>query len=399
MADPRQIGRYEILEPIGRGGMGVVYKARDPALQRVVAVKVMGGLILGAPHLRDEYLERFQREARAAARLSHPHIVTVHDFGVDEATGLPFLVMEHVEGASLAGILRDNPRFPLARSLEILDQVASALTAGHAAGVVHRDIKPDNVLLDAQGQARVTDFGIARVEGSELTQTGVGLGTPGYLPPEGLQGAPPDARTDVFALGALAYQLVTGRKAFSGPTRDSVGLQVLNHQPVEPHVLCPEVPPHVSRAVMHALAKSPDERTPTAAAFREELRSEHASDAAVPPTVTISTAARRPGARRFLLPALAALLAAAAVPWALHACRDETPAGPAAAATATPTPRPKATARAAPPPATTLVVTPARVDRRPPPEAGDDGPGKGQGPSRGRGHGQKKPKHGNKKPK
>src|SRR5262245_17419061 len=214
--------------------MGAVYKARDPAIDRVVAVKTVGRALLAIPEHREEYLERFRREARAAGRLSHPNIVSVFDLGVDEATDTPFIVMEHVPGVSLAVVLRENPRPPLEQALDIVEQGALALEEAHRAGIVHRDIKPGNVLLDTRGRVKVGDFGIARLPDSELTQTGVGMGTPGYVAPEVLKGAAADARADVFSLGVVAYQLVTGRRAFEADTRDSLALQVLQHEPPSP---------------------------------------------------------------------------------------------------------------------------------------------------------------------
>jgi eukaryotic-like serine/threonine-protein kinase len=205
---PERLGRYEVRALLGRGAMGSVYKALDPALDREVAVKTLGGFLLEAPEHREEYLERFQREARAAARLSHPNIVAVYDVGVDEATGSPFIVMEYVPGVTLATLLRENPALPVGQAVEIADQVAAALEEAHRHGIVHRDVKPGNVFLDARGRVKVGDFGIARMDGSDLTQAGVLLGTPGYLAPEVVRGAPADARADVFALGALTYALL-----------------------------------------------------------------------------------------------------------------------------------------------------------------------------------------------
>ena len=287
MGLPARLGRYEVQGLLARGGMGAVYKARDPALDRVVAVKTVQAILLGTDQ-RDEFLERFQREARAAGRLAHPHIVSIHDFGLDEATSTPFIVMEYVAGVSLETLLKENPRLPVAQALGIVEEVASALEEAHAHGIVHRDIKPANVFLDERGRVKVGDFGIARLDGSDLTEAGVSLGTPGYTAPEIVRGGVADARSDVFALGALAYRLLTGEKPFRGVTRETIAMDVLQWDPPPPKAVRPDVPAHVSSAVMKALAKAPAERTAGAAAFLREVRG--ASDVPSPPPPARTTA-------------------------------------------------------------------------------------------------------------
>jgi serine/threonine-protein kinase len=273
--------------------MGAVYKAKDPELDRVVAVKTLSPLVLLADEaLRAEFLERFRREARAAGRLSHPNIVSVYDLGYDEASRTPFIVMEYVAGAALSAALSETPVLPLARGLEIVEQVAAALEEAHRHGIVHRDIKPANVFLDAQGRVKVGDFGVARIEGSELTQAGISLGTPGYLAPEVLRGGAATVRSDVFALGVLAYQVVTGKPAFGAATREAAAFAVLEREPAPPVAVRPEVPPRVSDAVMRAIAKVPEVRTPSAAEFLKELRGE-----ARPPTFTATARAALPAPR------------------------------------------------------------------------------------------------------
>jgi eukaryotic-like serine/threonine-protein kinase len=271
MAPPTHLGRYEVVSLLGQGGMGAVYKARDPALDRVVALKTINPVLLAGGELRDEYLERFRREARAAGRLSHPHIVSVYDLGFDEAGATPFIVMEYVAGVSLETLLKENPTLPVTQALEMVEQIASALDEAHRHGVVHRDIKPANVFVDPRGRVKVGDFGVARLEGSELTQAGVSFGTPGYAAPEVVRGGTADVRSDVFALGVLAYRLLAGKRAFSGATREAVAIDILEREPPPPQALRAEVPEHVSAAVMRTLAKSPEARTPTAGAFLQEL--------------------------------------------------------------------------------------------------------------------------------
>ena len=270
---PTQIGRYQIEEPLGTGSMGAVYKAHDPLLDRTVAIKVMNACLLSDPAAREEFMERFQREARAVARLSHPNIVSVYDIGSDEDTG-PYIVMEYVPGPSLATILRQTPVLPLSQALDFLEQIGDALEEAHQHQIVHRDVKPGNVFVEARGRVKVGDFGIARLGGSELTELTKGLspGTPGYLAPEVLQGGTADARADVFALGVIAYLLTTGQRPFSGVNGFAIGQQVLEHQPPAPREVRSEVPAGVSDTIMAALAKSPEERIPTAAAFVAALR-------------------------------------------------------------------------------------------------------------------------------
>jgi serine/threonine protein kinase len=267
---PTRIGRYEVEGLLGQGGMGAVYKARDPELDRTVAIKTVSPLLLASEELRQEYLERFRREARAAGRLSHPNIVAVYDLGMDGDT--IYFVMEYVSGVSLDTILKENPVLPLAQATSIVEQVISGLEEAHGHGIVHRDVKPGNVFVDERGRVKVGDFGIARVEGSELTRAGVGLGTPGYSAPELLRGGTASARTDVFALGVLAYRLFSGQRPFQGSLPETLSIDILERNPPSPRSVRQEVPEHVSDAVMHALAKAPEQRTPSATEFLRELR-------------------------------------------------------------------------------------------------------------------------------
>jgi len=296
MTLPARIGRYEVEALLGQGGMGAVYKARDPELDRTVAVKTVSPLLLSSEELRREYLERFRREARAAGRLSHPNIVSVYDLGVDGDT--VFFVMEYVPGVSLETILKENPVLPVAQAARIVEQVASGLEEAHRQGIVHRDVKPANVFMDERGRVKVGDFGIARVEGSELTQAGVGLGTPGYSAPEVLRGGTATARSDVFALGVLAYRLFSGKRPFQGTLPETLSVDILEHDPTPPHSLRAEVPEHVSDAIMRALAKSPDRRTATPDAFVRELRAAPGASPAVDATRTATVKTIEPLPRR-----------------------------------------------------------------------------------------------------
>jgi len=387
MTHPARLGRYEVQDLLARGGMGAVYKARDPSLDRIVAVKTVQAVLLGTDQ-REEFLARFQREARAAGRLAHPHIVSVHDFGLDEPTATPFIVMEYVAGVSLEALLKESPRLPVAQALEIVEQVASALEEAHAHGIVHRDIKPANVFLDERGRVKVGDFGIARLDGSDLTEAGVTLGTPGYAAPEILRGGVADARSDVFALGALAYRLLTGEKPFQGNTREAIAMDVVERDPPPPATVRPEVPGHVSAAVMKALAKSPADRTSGVAAFLREIRGgalpvpampvvratapAAPAQAEGPPTATV--VARDPARDRRVgvIAALVALVVAAGLGalWLLRSRAGPEPhvgeapkaSRPAVAAPAAALPSPRAAARPAPPPRATGAPSDPRVD-------------------------------------
>ena len=385
MVTPERLGRYRLLEPLGRGGMGVVYRAHDPELDREVAVKALSAALLVEGEEREEFLERFRREARAAARLSHPGIVTVHDAGLDEASGTPYLVMELVPGVTLHTVLREQGALPVAQALEIVGEVGAALAEAHRAGIVHRDVKPGNVLLDVRGRARLADFGIARLPGSELTRAGAGLGTPGYAAPEVVRGGVADARSDLFSLAALAYALLTGRRPFDGPTPAAASLAVLEREPEPPTALRPGLPPGVSEAVLAALSKDPGRRPASVADFLGRLRA--AGPTSTPtavassrpePTATVAAAAvPRPAPGRWprwpwLL--LALLLAGAAVAawWWL---REGAPTERA-------TPVPKAAPTVARParPAATPVATPVPPREAPEPQGP---PGKGRGKHKG----------------
>ena len=387
MASPQKLGRYQIETKLGQGGMGSVFRAQDPVLERVVAIKTLGGAFGLPSEHRAEFLERFQREARAAGRLSHPNIVGVHDLGVDEATDTPFIVMEYVPGVSLAAVLKENPVLPVAQALEIVEQIGAALDEAHRHGVVHRDIKPANVFLDDRGRVKVGDFGIARVEDSELTQTGVGLGTPGYIAPEVLRGGRADARSDLFALGVLAYALLAGRKPFPGETRETLAIQVLEHHPEPPLALRREVPRAASDAVMRALAKRPDDRQAGIGAFLRELRggSETTPRVAATRTVAVTPAPRR----RFGLVAFAllALLLLAGIAGVVALRREAAEATLEPSPTPVATPRPRSSAR----PATTTTTQPEKplfTIKIPLPGEDQKPPSKGKG--RGKGHDKKK---------
>jgi serine/threonine-protein kinase len=232
MADlPEKIGRYEVIELAGRGAMGMVYRARDPLIGRVVAIKVVALSPLLGEEEKREFRERFFREAQAAGGLHHPSIVTIYDVG--EWDGVPYMAQEYVEGMSLSRLLKESGSLPQERALPILRQMADALHYAHRLGVVHRDIKPDNILVDEKGRAVLTDFGVARLAASDLTRTGEVLGTPHFMSPEQVMGQEVDGRSDLFSLGVVLYLMISGQRPFHGETISSVCYQIV-HAPPKP---------------------------------------------------------------------------------------------------------------------------------------------------------------------
>jgi tetratricopeptide (TPR) repeat protein len=264
----RRVGDYELLEEIGRGGMGVVYRARQVSLGRIVAVKmILGGALGPAADGR-----RLRNEAEAAARLQHPGIVAIHEVG--EWEGQPFFSMDYVEGTTLAALIREHP-LPAARASGYVEAIARAVHHAHESGVLHRDLKPSNVLIGADDQPRVTDFGLARQVQADQRLTGTGelLGTPSYIPPEQASdkyGAAGPA-SDVYALGAVLYELLTGRPPFQAETAIDTLLLVLHNEPVSPRRLNPRVPRDLETVCLKCLRKDPGQRYPTAAALAEDL--------------------------------------------------------------------------------------------------------------------------------
>ncbi len=254
-----QLGRYTNLQLLGQGGMGAVYRAHDPALERTVAIKV---ILEASP----EYLARFQREARAIAKLSHPHIVQVYDSGEDER-GNPYFVMELIDGQSLAALVKERGPLPAPQVLELIAQAAQGLAAAHEVGIVHRDIKPANLILDAKQGLKIVDFGIARLTQAteELTATQAALGTLSYMAPEVLNGQPADARADIYALGLSAFHLLTGRPPFTAPSAVGVAMKQLSEPLPDLTKEIRDVPPELGRLIERMTQKNRDERIQTAA--------------------------------------------------------------------------------------------------------------------------------------
>jgi serine/threonine protein kinase len=273
MGDPKVIGRYEIVEELGRGAMGSVFKARDPAVGRIVALKTIHTTALEGAQ-SEEYRTRFYREARASGVLAHPGIVPVFDVGED--AGVPFLVMEFVDGRNLADVIKKGERYTLDRVSEIIQQVAEALGYAHRQGVIHRDIKPANILMTSKAvygseRPRITDFGIAKLASSDITTTGQLLGTPSFMPPEQFTGSPIDGRADLFSLGVILYSLATGEQPFPGETMTAVSYKVVYTEPIPPAKLNPAIPARYEAVILKALAKSPSDRFQTGEEMAQEL--------------------------------------------------------------------------------------------------------------------------------
>ena len=272
--DPPRIGRYVVDTVLGRGAMGVVYRAHDPAIDRIVAVKLIRADLLEGEEQAD-FIGRFQQEARAAGRCSHPNIVAIYDFAVHE--GNPFLAMELVEGTDLRKALAANLPLSASDVTSVGRQILAALSAAHAAGIVHRDIKPANILMTTCGQVKVSDFGISQIQSAGFTQTGTVLGTPSYMSPEQWRGDAIDGRSDLFSLSVVLYELLTGKLPFAGKIQHEVMYCVLNETPEDLQKLRPDIPTALSRAIMRSLAKAPDERFRLASDMAEALTSSRQS--------------------------------------------------------------------------------------------------------------------------
>jgi TonB family protein len=265
MAQP-DFGRYKIVEEVGRGAMGVVYRATDPAIGRTVALKVINEAYLETIGVRAaEYFERFRREAETAGRLSHPNIVKIYDLGPR------FIVMEFVEGESLAAVIRARKRLPLSKILRFVEEAAAALDYAHSRHIVHRDVKPANFMIQPNGVVKVMDFGLARIESSTLTAAGEILGSAAYMAPEVIKGRPADARSDIFSLGVVAYELMTGDRPFGGGSISTIISKILRESPRPARELNVRLPPDYDTILARALAKEPEGRYATAGDFASAL--------------------------------------------------------------------------------------------------------------------------------
>jgi predicted Ser/Thr protein kinase len=317
----KRLGPYEILSAIGAGGMGEVYRARDTRLDRIVAIKVLPAHLADEPKLR----ERFEREARTIASLNHPHICVLHDIGRHD--GIDFLVMEYLEGETLAQRLLKGP-LPLEQVLQYAIEIADALDKVHRKGVTHRDLKPGNIMLTKSG-TKLLDFGLAKLKQEtapanislsklptaqdNLTAQGTILGTLQYMAPEQLEGKEVDARTDIFAFGAVVYEMVTGKKAFEGKSQASLIAAIMHVDPPGISVLQPMTPPQLNRVVKTCLTKEPDSRWQTASDLTRELKwiAEGGSQVTSAPTAAVNGNGLRAHWREVLMWGVASLLVAA----------------------------------------------------------------------------------------
>lgn len=408
---PKKIGRYEILEELGHGAMGTVYRAKDPSMERVVAVKTIISLALASAQ-GSEYRERFYREARAAGGLAHPGIVPVFDVG--EHQGLPYLVMEFINGQTLAAAVKRGERWPLDRVSEVGQQIAEALGYAHRHSVVHRDIKPANILMTSREfygieRPKITDFGVAKMSAGQITTSGQMLGTPAFMPPEQFTGDAIDGRADLFSLGVILYWMATGEQAFPGETVTAVSYKVVHTDPVPPRKLNPSITARFDDAILRCLAKSPAERYQTGEELARDLaglrtavqgtasqtRTQQSFAAQAGPDVTldvraetlsalptivvpqaaIEVSSRRPRRNRLLTAAVViVVLAVAALAGGRYALRNIVKAtvkemASSVAPAAAPASSPAARLVSASPQPTAPPSTPAPVERKAPPAA------------------------------
>ncbi len=271
--NPEKLGKFIIEAELGKGSMGTVYRAVDPYINRTVALKTISRELLADlktdTSQTDTIITRFKREAQAAGLLNHPNIVSVYEYGEDRNTA--FIAMEFVQGRSLKEIFDQNERFDMNTIINLMSQILGALGYSHKHGIVHRDIKPANIIIMPDGQVKITDFGIAHIESSNLTQTGMMLGTPHYMSPEQFMGQPVDGRSDLFSAGIIFYQFVTGENPFDGRTMATVMHKVLSQEPLEPYKLNLQLSMELNRVIKQAIAKRLEDRFQNAEAFSRAI--------------------------------------------------------------------------------------------------------------------------------
>ena len=264
-----RLGRYEVLGELGQGAMGIVYKAKDPLIDRVVAIKTI--TLSLALDEKEEYEGRFYQEAKAAGRLNHPNIVTIYDVG--KSGDVAYIAMEFLQGRELRDIMNDVGLLPVDQVLDIVAQVAQGLAYAHEHEIVHRDVKPSNIMVVHDGHVKITDFGIARMASSAVhTQTGMVLGSPKYMSPEQVMGKTIDQRSDIFSLGVMLYEMLTGQAPFNGENVNAIMYQTLNAVPAPPNTLNPAVPEMANFIMAKALAKKLEDRYQNARDFAVDLR-------------------------------------------------------------------------------------------------------------------------------
>ena len=289
MAKKKKFGRYEILGEIGQGAMGMVYKARDPLVDRVVAVKAIKADVL-AQDETGEYGKRFQRESRAVGQLSHPHIVTIFDVGDN------FFVMEYLEGKSLLALLAERGSLSLDETLELVSPVADALQYAHRQGIFHRDVKPANIMVLEDGRPKIMDFGLAHLESTVMTSAGQFLGSPSYMAPEQVEHGEVNAQVDLYSLAVVTYEMLTGKKPFPGDSITTVLYKVVNAPPIPPHELKAELPREYEDIFRCALAKKPSERFTSFSEFVSALNLKQFDQLQIPVVSTPGEPAETPSA-------------------------------------------------------------------------------------------------------
>jgi serine/threonine protein kinase len=269
--ETKRFGRYEVVDELGRGAMGVVYKARDPQIERFVAVKTVS-MWGQEPDEKTEFRMRFLNEAQAAGRLHHAGIVAIFDVGENPENQDPYIVLEYVAGESLNRLLAREKKLPLAKALQLAEEIAGALDYAHAQGVVHRDIKPGNILVTEDGHAKIADFGIAKLNLAHFTLPGRVMGTPAYMAPEQLSGEGVDGRSDLFSLGVILYALVTGHSPFQGNSATTVCFKVANREPVAATAFDLTLPHELDAVISRAMAKDPAQRYQRGSELAEDIR-------------------------------------------------------------------------------------------------------------------------------
>jgi serine/threonine protein kinase len=364
------LGHCRIERKLGAGGMGTVYLAHHTGLNKPVAVKVLAAHVAG----NAEFIARFRREARLAARLEHPNVVQVFDVGEEE--GVHYITMQYVEGKNLDGILKERGKLAVPEALSIAKRVAVALSAAHKLGIVHRDIKPANIILSKEGVVKVADFGLAkdRDANRSVSETGHIVGTPYYMSPEQAQGEAVDARSDLYSLGAALYHMVTGQRAFQGHTPLSIVIKHVNEEPVPPREIDPTIPEAVAAVIARLMRKKPEERPATADDLVREL---DAAKAGRPPALTAPASGAKPSwpVRRtalIALPIAAILLVGIVIGLVVGKSEPPPPAPPVPARIPVPAkppaPDPGSGAPEPPPPAPARAPEPEPPKPEPPPK-------------------------------
>jgi len=256
-----KIGKYDITGMLGKGAMGIVYKALDPDINREVAIKIIRFDLVSEESDKEEVMERFMREAQAAGKLTHPNIITIYDVGREG--DMTYIVMQYIKGRSLQKMVSSGEKISTQEVIQLMDQLCSALDYAHNNGIVHRDIKPANILMDKEGKPFIVDFGVARIETSTLTEAGTTIGTPSYMSPEQVMGKKVDRRSDIFSLGSILYELLTGRRAFLAQSITTVIYKIINEEPPALSEVKKGLPGSFEQVISKALAKDPDDRYST----------------------------------------------------------------------------------------------------------------------------------------